>query len=263
MEISKKLIVVTGAGSGIGRATARHFALAGGKVAICDLDGQRVEALATELGSSVVLARAVDVSDRHQMESFCAAVLAIATPDIVVNNAGVSLSATFLETTIEDWDWLLNINLRGVMLGCHYLAPAMVAARRGHIVNISSVFGHWGGPTLSAYVASKFAVLGFSQSLRTELAAFGVGVSAICPGMINTAIIEGGRFVGGSENRKRRWMDRFRKQGAPPERVAEAIWSAVERNQAIRPVGNDGWALWALTRTVPALRDKLAARLIR
>ena len=259
----KPLIVITGAGSGIGRATAVAFAARGARLALCDIDSGRLAALQRDLGDAVVLVETVDVANREQMHGFFAGVLAIDVPSVLINNAGVSVGGSFAETSIDDWDWLMGINLRGVMLGCHHVVPAMIAAKRGgHIVNVSSVFGHWGAPLVSAYVASKFAVLGFSQSLRAELAPHGIGVSAMCPGMINTEIVANGRMVGASASRREQLAQRFRR-GSDPAQAAAAIVSAIERNQAVRPVGKDGWALWAMSRTVPWLRDRIGAGLIR
>ena len=141
MKLQDKLVVVTGAGSGIGRATAQAFAAEGARVAVCDVDQARLDTLAAELGARVVLARKVDVADRAQMAAFAGEVHAHdAAVDVVVNNAGVAVGASFLDTSLDDWDWLLGVNLRGVVHGCHFFAKPMVAAgRRGHVVNVSSL----------------------------------------------------------------------------------------------------------------------------
>src|SRR5206468_3914460 len=133
-------------------------------------------------------------SDRVQMQAFAEA---IDTVDVLVNNAGVAVGGTFLDTTLDDWDWLLGVNLRGVVHGCYFFIPKMVArGQGGHVVNISSILGIYPAPRVSAYVASKFAVRGLSQSLREELAEHGIGVTAICPGMIATSIVADGRMAG-------------------------------------------------------------------
>jgi NAD(P)-dependent dehydrogenase (short-subunit alcohol dehydrogenase family) len=265
MKLQDKLVVVTGAGSGIGRATAQAFAAEGARVAVCDVDQARLATLAAELGARLVLARAVDVADRAQMAAFADEVHALdPAVDVVVNNAGVAVGASFLDTSLDDWDWLLGVNLRGVVHGCHFFARPMVAAgRRGHVVNVSSIFGIYPAPMVTAYVASKFAVLGFSQSLRAELADHHIGVTAICPGLINTAIIADGRMNGQVGHRKQMLIDRFYKHGAPPARVAAAIVDAVHTNPAVRTVGYDAGVLRTMTRLAPGVATRLGALVAR
>jgi NADP-dependent 3-hydroxy acid dehydrogenase YdfG len=258
--LTGKIVVVTGAGSGIGRATALAFADRGARIALCDVDRDRVDAIARALGDRAVVARRVDVADRAQMAEFAAEVHARCdAADVVVNNAGVAVGGAFVDTSLDDWDWLLGINLRGVVHGCHFFVPAMVKrGTGGHVVNVSSVLGVYPVPGASAYVASKFAVLGFSQSLRAELAPHHIGVTAICPGMIATSIIEDGR-MGGQAGARRKLADTFARRGAPPEHVAAAIVESVHRNPAVRPVGRDGWAIYALHRLAPGATRRITA----
>jgi len=263
MKLADATVVVTGAGSGIGRATALAFAAQGARIAACDVDQPRLDALSAELGDRTLVVRKVDVSDRAQMNAFADAVHAAApAADVVVNNAGVAVGGGFLDTSLDDWDWLLGINLRGVVHGCHFFARRMVDRRTGHIVNISSIFGIFPASNVTAYVASKFAVLGLSQSLRTELAPHGVGVTAICPGMINTSIVADGRMAGEAGSRKSSVIERFKK-GLPPSRVAVAILDAVRTNPAVRTVGRDAWALHQLTKVAPRTVQRVVDTLQR
>jgi NADP-dependent 3-hydroxy acid dehydrogenase YdfG len=261
MMLADKTVVVTGAGSGIGRATALAFAQQGARVAACDVDAARLDALSAELGGRALIVRKVDVADRAQISAFADAVHAqVPAADVVVNNAGVAVGGSFLDTSLDDFDWLLGINLRGVIHGCHFFVPRMVERRSGHVVNISSIFGIYPAPNVTAYVASKFAVLGFSQSLRTELVAHQVGVTAICPGMIATAIIADGRLTGEAGGRRAQLVERFKK-GIPPSRVAEVILDAVRTNPAVRTVGRDAWVIHQLTKLAPQAVQRGASAL--
>ncbi len=260
-----KVAVITGAGSGIGRATALAFAADGFKVVACDVDQARLESLATELGDRALIVRKVDVSDRAQMAAFADAVHAqVPAADVIVNNAGVAVGGTFLETTLDDWDWLLGINLRGVVHGCHFFIPKMVErGTGGHVINISSIFGIYAAPKVTAYVASKFAVLGFSKSLRAELAPHRIGVTAICPGMINTSIIADGRMSAQLDTRRAKLAAAFHSKGAPPALVAKTIIEAVRTNPAVRTVGRDAWAVHQLTKMAPDATSKVLGVLAR
>jgi NADP-dependent 3-hydroxy acid dehydrogenase YdfG len=263
MTPAGKTVVVTGAGSGIGRATALAFAQHGARICACDVDQPRLDTLAAELGARALVVRQVDVSDRAQMTAFADAVHAhVSAADVIVNNAGVAVGGTFLDTTLEDWDWLLGINLRGVVHGCKLFVPRMVDRRAGQVINIASIFGIYPAPGVTAYVASKFAVLGFSQSLRTELAAHKVGVTAICPGMINTAIVADARMAGALTGRKAKATEAFKK-GLSPARVADAILEAVRDNPAVRTVGRDAWALHQLIKLAPGAAQRLGSTLQR
>jgi NADP-dependent 3-hydroxy acid dehydrogenase YdfG len=263
MKLADATVVVTGAGSGIGRATALAFAAQGARIAACDVDQPRLDALSAELGDRALIVRKVDVADRAQMSAFAGAVHAAApAADVVINNAGVAVGGSFLDTSLDDWDWLLGINLRGVVHGCHFFAGPMTLRRTGHIVNISSIFGIFPMSSATAYVASKFAVLGLSQALRTELAPHGVGVTAICPGMINTSIVADGRMAGEAQSRKAGVVEQFKK-GLPPSRVADAIVDAVRTNPAVRTVGRDAWALHLLTKVAPQTIQRVVDTLQR
>jgi NADP-dependent 3-hydroxy acid dehydrogenase YdfG len=252
MNLKDRIVVVTGAGSGIGRATALAFAREGARIAACDIDASRLDALRTELGDRALLVEKVDVSDRAQMKALSDKVHTF-TPaaDVIVNNAGVAVSGTFLEMTLDDWDWLLGINLRGVVHGCHYFVPKMVErGAGGHVINIASIFGIFAPPGVTSYVASKFAVRGFSLSLREELAPHKIGVTAICPGMINTAIVADARTKASMEGRRSKIVETF-KRGLAPEKVAQAIVAAVHSNPPVRTVGTDAAVVAALTRFMP------------
>lgn len=260
MKLEDSLCVVTGAGSGIGRATSQALARRGARLAISDVDEARLAAVKAELGAAVVLAKQVDVGERAQVAAFAADVHAIQpAADVVINNAGVGQEGGILDTALDDWDFTLRVNLMGVVYGCHHFVPAMVARGRGHVVNLASVLGYYPAPRVIAYQASKFAVLGLTLSMRAELIGTGVHATAICPGMIATAIIDRTRFAGrdDAERARTRVAAEFEKRGAQPSTVADAIVGALGKDVAIRPVGRDAWAAYGAMRLAPMLSDRV------
>ncbi|MFM7068294.1 MAG: SDR family NAD(P)-dependent oxidoreductase, partial [Actinomycetes bacterium] len=179
---------------------------------------------------------------------------------VVVNNAGVGLTGRFLDTSDDDWDWIVGVNLQGVRNGCAAFGPAMVARGSGQVVNVSSGLGFTPRATESAYCTTKAAVLMLSQCLRADWHADGVGVTAVCPGVINTPIIDATRFVGSRSNDRSRTTAAFRK-GHAPELVADAIVEAVRRNRAVVPVGVESHVGWALHRLLPSRTASALGRL--
>lgn len=258
-DLGGRTALVTGAASGIGRATALECARRGADVVICDVDDTGLDAVEEEIRSlgREVLARRVDVGSREQVGALAEEVHSrVEAVDLLVNNAGVGLGALFLDTSLEDWEWIARINLFGVVHGCHFFVPAMVKrGTGGHVVNVASAVAYAPLPAQSAYAATKFAVLGLSESLGAELAAHGIGVTAVCPGFIDTAIVETARLKGKvatSENR-RRTLAFYRRRGYTPERVAGNILKAVGRKRAVAPISAESWLMYYGMRLVPGL----------
>jgi NAD(P)-dependent dehydrogenase (short-subunit alcohol dehydrogenase family) len=251
--------LVTGAGSGNGRATALALAAGGARLIVCDVDEATLGDVERTLGPACLMARRVDVADRAAMRAFAAEVHGrVAALDILVNNAGVGLQGGVLDTSLEDWDWVLGINLGGVIHGCHFFAPPMVARRRGHIVNVSSMLGYFGAPGILGYCTSKFAVFGLSESLRAELVPHGVQVSTICPGMIDTSILAGTRFRGDvGEGAREKSQALFHKRNYTPEKVAKGIVDAIRKGTAVRPISPEAWTIYLVKRFAPGLLGPL------
>lgn len=263
--------VVTGAGSGIGRATAEALAARGAALVICDVDPERLGATAEALRGlgAAVEAHALDVSDREAYADFAGRTLAGGPVNIVVSNAGVGVGGTVLDTSLDDWDWVMGVNLWGVIYGAHFFGPAMVEARRGHIVNIASAAGLSGIPSLAAYSVTKCAVVAHSESLHAELAHADVGVSVICPGFLATRILADGRIRGrleahGALARVERVMNL---PGRRPEAVARAICQAIERRHFLVPLFVEARGLLLLRRlpagVVAILRRTAAGQIVR
>lgn len=258
-RFQSRKILITGAGSGIGKATALQLADQGAWLIITDLNPDSLEQTATEArqrGAAGVDTHVVDVSDWDDMQAMASKVRKVhGALDILINNAGVGLAGDFLSTTVEDWQWVLGINVMGVVHGCKLFAPDMVANGRGHIVNLASAAGYYAAPDMSAYSASKHAVLGMSESLRAEMADKGVGVSAICPGVINTGIVASSRMRGAAGQAQDKIVAFYRKRNYGPELVAEAILGAIEHNRAVVPVSPEAWVMYGAKRFAPGALD--------
>ncbi|MEY2244061.1 SDR family oxidoreductase [Streptomyces sp. BF23-18] len=259
-----QLVLVTGAGSGIGRATAFAFAEAGARVVAVDRDAEaaaRTAEMSRLIGSPEAWAETVDVSDEQAMEKLADKVAAeYGVVDVLVNNAGIGLSGSFFDTTAEDWRKVLDVNLWGVIHGCRLFGKQMAErGQGGHIVNTASAAAYQPSKALPAYSTSKAAVLMLSECLRAELAGRDIGVSAVCPGFVNTNITATARFAGvDATEEKRRQKKSARLYGLrnyPPEKVADAILRAVVRNEAVVPVTPEARGAHLLHRFAPrALR---------
>ncbi|WP_058045378.1 SDR family oxidoreductase [Streptomyces roseifaciens] len=262
-----RLVLVTGAASGIGRATAFAFAEAGARVVAVDRDPEgaaRTADMARLIGSPGAWGECADVSDEAAMEKLAAKVAAeYGVVDVLVNNAGIGLAGSFMDTSAEDWRKVLDVNLWGVIHGCRLFGKQMAErGQGGHIVNTASAAAFQPSRTLPAYSTSKAAVLMLSECLRAELAGQGIGVSAICPGIVNTPITGTARFAGVSEEEERRMRAKvgraYGRRNYPPEKVAEAVLRAVVRNQAVVPVTPEAHGLQFMSRFAPWAQRALA-----
>jgi NAD(P)-dependent dehydrogenase (short-subunit alcohol dehydrogenase family) len=198
MDIRGSVAVVTGAASGIGRAAALELAREGASLVLADLDGDGLREIASEieaLGRSA-LAVETDVAKLESVQNlFDRSLEGMGRVDILMNNAGVHIVGPIENTSIDDWKWIIDINLWGVIYGIKVFLPHMLERESGHIVNTASVAGLLGGVDAIPYTATKFAVLGISEGLAVALKRRGVGVTAVCPGLVGTNIIDSQRLV--------------------------------------------------------------------
>lgn len=263
-QLGGRTALVTGAASGIGRALALACGRRGARLVICDVNEEGLARTETDLRNlgCEVLARRVDVSREGEVRELATAVHAdVPAVDLLVNNAGVGLGGGFLDTRLEDWDWVLGINLRGVILGCHFFVPKMVErGRAGHVVNIASMAAFVPGAMLSAYSTAKCAVLGFSEALADELQWHGIGVTAACPGVIDTPIVDSSPMRGpqATEEARRQAKAMFVRRGYTAERTAENILKAVQRGRIVAPISPESWITYGLHRLSPALLRRVS-----
>lgn len=267
MKILKdKVAVVTGAGSGIGRATAIALAREGCRLALADIYQPGMEATAGEVERSGVKVsqHKIDVASRKEMERFVEEVIEHhGRVHILVNNAGVSVFADFIEQSIEDIEWVLGINLWGVIYGCKFFLPHLRKEEEAHIVNISSSAGIFPTPKMSIYTTSKFAVRGLSETIRTELAKYNIGVTSVHPGMIKTNIPHATKYQEKDKKKKETGAAMFSRFGHPPEKAAHKIVKGIKKNSQRVLIGPEAYAFDMLKRAFPVGSDYLNGRLSR
>jgi len=240
-DLRDKVCVVTGGGSGIGRALVQRFAAAGMLVAIGDVEASAIDSTVSELGGDGdrVVGVRCDVRSVEDVERLRDTTLRrFGGVHLVCLNAGVAPVGRLLDTTLDTWNWVLDVNLRGVIHGVHVFGPLLVEQGAGHLVCTASAAGLSDTPTIGAYGATKHAVVGLAAALRSELAEHGVGVSVLCPGLITTRIFESERNRSGGMDDPSRYdpiLAQYREllttNGAPPELVADVVHQAVVENQ--------------------------------
>lgn len=233
-----KKCFLTGAASGIGRATALAAAAAGAQLYLTDVDARLLDEVVTTIrraGGQVAAVRALDISDFDSVRAFAESIHAeVGSMDVVMNIAGISVWGTVDSLEHRHWRKLIEVNLMGPIHVIECFVPAMIAAGRGgHLVNVSSAAGLFGLPWHAAYSASKFGLRGISEVLRFDLERHGIGVSLVCPGAVNTSLVEGVEILGvdpGNARLRAMKVD-FQRHAVTPEIAASAILRGVARNQ--------------------------------
>jgi NAD(P)-dependent dehydrogenase (short-subunit alcohol dehydrogenase family) len=247
--LENKVVVITGAGSGIGRQLALRAARSGALLAISDWNeaglAESVELLKAA-GVRELRSDQVDVSDRAAVAEWATAVVGqFGRVNMLVNNAGVSMTGDFEEMSYEDFDWILGVNLLGVVNGTKEFLPHLIASGDGHVVNLSSLFGLISMPGQTAYNATKYAVRGFTEALREEMLANGrpVGITCVHPGGIKTGIVRNGRKTAGQDSAA---LDSFfdkKLARTTAEKAAETILKGALSGKARVLIGADAHAL--------------------
>lgn len=232
-SLAGKTAVITGAGSGIGRATALLFAREGASVHVADRDGERVAAVVSEIGDAAT-SHTVDVTDAAAVERLADAAFAAGRVDVVMNNAGIGHAGPTADTPLEDWRAVVEVNIMGVVHGVHAFVPRLLAQTgRADIVNTASMAGLVAVARMAPYVMSKHAIVGLSESLHAELSSQGIRVTALCPGVIDTAIVAEATTRGDMAASAPRAIEFYRRRGASPDVVARDVLHTITRRHRV------------------------------
>ena len=242
-DLNNKKVLITGAASGIGRATALAFARQGATLLLCDIDERGLEALRQEIAEAggTCSTYPLDVTDATAMAELAARIhVTQGALDVLVNNAGVGYLGRFLDSDLLHWQRVMNINLMGVVHGCYCFIPRMIeAGGPRQVINVASAAALFPSPSMAAYAASKHAVYGLSEVLKMELNDTQVQVTTLCPGVINTPIVanRGNTAASVSAEQLGRLQDYYRRKGCSPELVAESMVRAVREGRDLILVG--------------------------
>jgi NAD(P)-dependent dehydrogenase (short-subunit alcohol dehydrogenase family) len=253
--------VITGAGSGLGRAIAVELGLRKAHLVLSDIDvaaAEETSRLASRAGARDTAVVACDVADIHDVEA-----LAERSPgriDLLVNNAGVTCAGRIGDLSLADWRWTLDVDLLGVVHGCHVFVPRLRAQGRGHVLNVASAAGLLSPPRLGAYNAAKAGVVAISETLAVELFGTGVGCTVLCPTFFRSSIARKGRFA---DPASRAEAETLVSRGKAAACVAKAALRSVDRGELYALPMADGRWLWRAKRIAPEAFVKLAARLLR
>ncbi len=254
MYESRKRVVITGAASGLGEALALGYAADGWRVAVTDLDQAACERTAERVAAAggTPLPLVCDVRQAGDLRQLAARLEQDwEGVDVVINNAGVAGGGPFVDVPLEDWDWLLDINLMGVVRGCHAFAPMMIRQGGGHLVNVASMAGLLAPPGMAHYNVSKAGVVALSESLRAELDAHGIAVSVACPSYFRTNLLDSFR---GPDERPRKIVEKFFASGKlTAEQVAAHIREGVAAGRFLLLPHPDGRTAWRIKRFLPPL----------
>jgi NAD(P)-dependent dehydrogenase (short-subunit alcohol dehydrogenase family) len=263
-----RIAIVTGAASGIGRALATALAARGDTVVVADVDGDGAGRVAGELtrhGPGAATPAVVDVRDAGAVQALVdRARDTYGRLDLMMNNAGIGIGGDACELLLAHWDRVIDVNLRGVVHGVHAAYPVMVEQGSGHIVNTASLAGLLPSPGLTPYAMTKHAVVGLSLSLRAEAAAYGVRVTAVCPGVVDTPILD---KTGPDDLPKpalsghtREFFRHYQPRFYAADRLAQDVFRGIDRNAALVIAPASARVAWYLWRYAPLVVNQMAAR---
>lgn len=249
-------ILVTGAGSGLGKAMATKFARAGWQVLVTDVDSTAAETVAKELDASVLRLDVTDEASWTAALDWCQREWG--GLDVLVNNAGVAGGGRFERIPLEDWDWIWEINLRGVIQGCRTFVPMFKKQGSGHLVNVASLAAIMNLPAMSSYNVTKAGVVSLSETLRYELRPYGIATTVVCPGFVKTNIGDRTRSADPAAAKVNAKL--LESSKVSPEDVADQVFDAVRRKRFLVLTHTDGRRSFRLKRYLPALVDRQVGR---
>jgi NAD(P)-dependent dehydrogenase (short-subunit alcohol dehydrogenase family) len=257
-----KSALVTGAGSGIGAALCTALAAAGADVVCTDIDADAAERTAASLGGRARSAR-LDVTDPDAVQAAVHDVVERAGRlDLMFNNAGIVWGGDTELLTLEQWNAIIDVNIRGVVHGVRAAYPHMIRQGHGHIVNTASMAGLTAAGQITSYVMTKHAIVGLSLALRSEAAAHGVGVLAVCPSAIETPLLDKGA-IGGFDGRNYFLQGGRSKAAYPADRLAQDTLTAITRNKALLVKPRSAHAQWLFARLAPGLMQRASIGFIK
>ncbi len=267
MDLNNKVVAITGANSGIGLQLTQQCLGKGAKVAASDLNTDALDTLANKHADSLLI-QSLNVTDRTGMEQWHSHIVQhFGHCDVLINNAGVSLSSLATQQSRDDFEWLMNINFWGVVNGVEAFIPTLLKRPEASLVNLSSIFGIIGVPSQSAYNASKFAVRGYSEAMRQELADSTVQVLTVHPGGVKTNIVRNGRHYSdtdGSATDMETMAAQFERMARTTAAdAASQIIHAIEQRQCRLLIGGDARLMDRLQRLFPASYEKALYRLLK
>ena len=259
-----RVAAITGGGSGIGRALAEQLAPLGCHLALIDVDQGRLDEVSSACARDglAVTTHVADVRDRDRMKALADEVVKThGGVQILVNNAGVTAWGSFEEMSFEDLDWVLDVNLKGVINGCKFFLPYLRKEDEAHIVNVSSLFGILSARNQAAYCMSKYAVRGLTEALDAELDGSSINVSVIHPGGVATNFVTDSRSA--DLDSKNKFADLVAEYSTKPDKVAARIIAAIKKNKLRARVGPDAFVGDWLKRAFPTGGQRMLARFLK
>jgi NAD(P)-dependent dehydrogenase (short-subunit alcohol dehydrogenase family) len=253
--------IVTGAGGGIGSALCRGLGAAGAHVVCADLDLAAAEGTAAAVGAGARPV-ALDVTDAAAVQALVDAVVADhGRLDLLFNNAGITLLGDTEDLTLDQWNAIIDVNLRGVVHGVHAAYPQMIRQGGGHLVNTASMGGLMAAGLLTSYVATKHAVVGLSLALRSEAAAHGIGVTVVCPAAVETPMLDQGE-IGRVRGRDYYLKGQGIREPLDPDELARQVLAGVAANKAMVVAPRQARIAWRVGRLAPGFTQRMATRFV-